>query len=1199
MLSIAALITELRESGQSSSTHLTDYDKREYVKARRSLDLLKGIVDGYDREAEACVKETGRGFDEGFDEQYFDEDIGTADESDRSREEPVGGNPSGEDALPAEPLYVADRLCPDWETVGECRGILEEIHAPQEPLPLHYPAHSLLGERLCPIQKVVERTPFSNGRVPAWISQCAFYGAPMDWVLKAMDYVARLREWPDYYTSLVNRNPQYPDTLRLVKDRGDFHIDDSQPLLCPHEEIAAGSYDLSSMVVRFEHIRCLFRFWHKLTRPRNTELSLLERYFSKWCGVTTLYWFEHNQGVVNAAFPHRVKRKQGRPKKKLNMKIRDYEKCAFRYVGHYYIRDFVFEYHFAQIDERFWYDFLVRAVQDKAPGFRDRMMARAGMHELVNGCVMTRLEWATGENRWVYEVPREAVGLRRLLIRSAHRHTAHGGLSAMVHYLLPQWHAANMRPDCGTYRSRCLYCNITQAKRTWLLPPLAPRHVFGGLSYHDLFKLPPFTAVAIDFLEVGGNRHVLTVTCLMSRKVAWYLVCKELFKKDGTLEHKAPDGTTVMDGIHEAKLDHGFGSLRLITCDVASYFNSGTFTRACLQSGSRVLPSTRRAAWEHGQAERLHQSGTDILRSLLRYNRGLPKDASNDRLRLIFKECCLILNTRPIGSYIDTAQDGIRMVTPDSLAQGFTRPRENEYEFPAFVPYTSWDERLLSIRNHFEREIFVELKRRSAQSIFTQWRVNNAASIAKGAQAAKDFDNTKVKEADLNKAPRADQDLLPVSCMPLFSERVAASMFTPGSIVLIWTGRNLKADPYIWKLGHILMFSGRGRYLVCHAGTGKIRHEHHHNLVLAQMHWGACPIIYPNRAGSRVWIKRLPLKERVLAGRRGEIGMLVLKKSFRWYSALIVWQRRSGECALQWDVMYAAKESSLSEGDARWPLTENVWLEKEIEWRNVEDWEIVWEAPLKDPHKHIRVNPLPGMSGKRLTAFFQELRADIDIRDGGRPLEMSDRADLVDLSKADLRQERQFSAEYHRRSHQAAMELRRERRLQAATDLRRQLRLRRANTDMPQVVERSTRAPLSALDWMDADRDERPQKRFQFTEPTILPRERFDFTEGSSEVSSEASMCAGSSSESLEIGLPRMQPNSPDAEESDRDSSAMSEIAAPGPPSDAPDLIVAAPKKRGRPPKPKVAAPAPKRGRGRPKKSALAKDIATLRRILD
>jgi len=473
---------------------------------------------------------------------------------------------------------------------------------------------------------------------------------------------------------------------------------------------------------------------------------------------------------------------------------------------------------------------------------------------------------ASGTTRVQYVISPGSDKLIEFLICSSHRESYHRG-SAFTSHMLQNFYIPNLRKRLQRHRKSCVYCQIDAAKEKWWRAPKVPTDLFAGLTMDQILAYPPFTIVAGDFLEMGGL-HILTLTCVATRAVAFY-------------EVERTNSRTILYALEAALADFGRGALRLFCCDHATYFRSGEFLSMARQFGISIRGDAPRSPWTIGIDERGHGTAVSIFRAMRYLNTKPLHKLPGTQRYMILRQVLSVMNTRPLGSWVDTSGAGIQILTPDLLCKGYTRP--NVFEVPGLTTLsdlTSLTDTLHKVRQVCREELFPDLKARVMSEL----------------------------ERD-----RPDG---------------SAPVFLAGSPVLVKTGRTAGKEDTEWKMGWILQPLEGGCCLVGEARRVVV--EHHYNLCpLLGPAYGSASLL-PNRNGARIWIKRFPSDTK--EGQRGRPTLARQAErldEYRWFSALILWQNRHGKLFVRWD----REVSNLTADEiARWRDTEWISLPPADQW---------------------------------------------------------------------------------------------------------------------------------------------------------------------------------------------------------------------------------------------------------------------------
>ncbi|KAF4731691.1 hypothetical protein FOZ62_001579, partial [Perkinsus olseni] len=311
-----------------------------------------------------------------------------------------------------------------------------------------------------------------------------------------------------------------------------------------------------------------------------------------------------------------------------------------------------------------------------------------------------------GTEVFQYVLPKSVPKLREKVLKDAHLRSEHltvrPTLSLVVDYHLP-----GATRQCRDLLSRCITCKTLRAQRSWLSLP-SVRSDAAALAH-----LPPYWHVSVDFLAVGNHVKLFSAVCMFTRHITLFRAKSE----------------TSSEALRLLKLLKAkTGSVRIVTCDRASYFRSTDqfIRRVESELEASVCLASSRSPWEIC-SESHNAIVIDRLRCMLRHSSGKwPSDRDDEDLLL--ERLMSIINCRPLGTFL-ISQGSAEVVTPDSLY--FGRTRDGGGSLSGSRP-TSTDHshlmpnRLKAFRNVFLSSVWSELKKRSLTNVSSKCKNGHA-----------------------------------------------------------------------------------------------------------------------------------------------------------------------------------------------------------------------------------------------------------------------------------------------------------------------------------------------------------------------------------------------------------------------------------------------------------------------------------------
>jgi hypothetical protein len=267
-------------------------------------------------------------------------------------------------------------------------------------------------------------------------------------------------------------------------------------------------------------------------------------------------------------------------------------------------------------------------------------------------------------------VPKSAIFLRRLIVRTEHRRCLHRGAEFTSAAVATEVWMDGLRAVTQEVLRGCLRCAIKNARVAWHLPTMTfPRRV----------DAPVFTRLSMDVLFLDSVR-VYSMMCIDTG----YLVLME------------GKGLAAEDAIAAVrKLQNRFCvRVEYLRLDRGTNFRSSTFRRGMEElAGKCEISFTVPGAPYTNPVERLHREACSIIRSNKFLRLALLETEAQDSLDAI----AAIVNRRPIGRYTFNGADQI--LTPALLAFGA----------PAFSH--SIPAPLHELRDYFYKNLFESLRR--------------------------------------------------------------------------------------------------------------------------------------------------------------------------------------------------------------------------------------------------------------------------------------------------------------------------------------------------------------------------------------------------------------------------------------------------------------------------------------------------------
>lgn len=303
---------------------------------------------------------------------------------------------------------------------------------------------------------------------------------------------------------------------------------------------------------------------------------------------------------------------------------------------------------------------LAHAPYDQPPFFRNS----------PEGPLLHRRIGYDGRSQEKVVVPKSAVFLRRLIVRTEHRRSLHRGAEFTSAAVATEVWMDGLRAVTQEVLRGCLRCAVKNARVAWHLPTTTfPRRI----------DVPVFTRLSMDVLFLDSVR-VYSMMCIDTG----YLVLME------------GKGLAAEDAIAAVrKLQNRFCvRVEYLRLDRGTNFRSSAFRRGMEElSGKCEISFTVPGAPYTNPVERLHREACSIIRSNKFLRLALIEKEAQESLDAI----AAIVNRRPIGRY--TANGADQMLTPALLAFGA----------PAFSH--SIPAPLHELRDYFYKHLFESLRR--------------------------------------------------------------------------------------------------------------------------------------------------------------------------------------------------------------------------------------------------------------------------------------------------------------------------------------------------------------------------------------------------------------------------------------------------------------------------------------------------------
>ena len=330
------------------------------------------------------------------------------------------------------------------------------------------------------------------------------------------------------------------------------------------------------------------------------------------------------------------------------------------------------------------------------------------------GIVMYRVATSSGGFMSLFVVPRHQIEFLRILVRTAHNKTAHGGVGMTLATASLHYYTAGFRKLVRSYISECYVCMIKNASQTWCGPPNSAPKKF---SYDALSQLAPFHLSVVDFVVIGQKRVAFTFYDVFSQCVEIVLAKKqnsaEAIRSVKTIRSKRP-------GMHT------------LLSDAAIYFgptHQAAVKRECGLDWE-LFPS--RSSWAMAGGAKSYYDMMQKFRAMCRgkFFKRLNR-VNEDDLQEALTEIARILNAKPIGglSSLET-KDGsptIIPVSPQYLADGIPPNilciTQNHITSPS-VP-----ESLAKVRQYYLNCVHRELKKNSHERIAERATIKDSSSL--------------------------------------------------------------------------------------------------------------------------------------------------------------------------------------------------------------------------------------------------------------------------------------------------------------------------------------------------------------------------------------------------------------------------------------------------------------------------------------